>query len=377
MRVALFSGNYNYVREGANQALNRLVADLENRGYTFRIYSPVTDTPAFEPAGTLVGVPSIPLPRRREFQLALGINRKLRGDIRAFRPDLIHVATPDILGTRAQTLAKQLGVPAVASLHTRFETYLSHYRMDWARPLVEAHLKRFYRRSDLVLVPNHALLAEMRVLRSGHGVEIWSRGVDRHLFNPARRSAPWRATHGWGDDDIVILWFGRIVAEKGIDRFIEVVQLLRRSGRVVRALVVGDGPARNRFVNLPDTSFAGQLDGEALATAVASADIMLCPSLTEAFGNVVLEGMASGLAVVSADAPSARALIDAGQSGLLCADLGEDYASAIAGLIDNPEDRQRLGQRARAAAAAFSWEEASLSVERAYADVLNRREARP
>src|SRR5260221_11827665 len=119
MRVALFSGNYNYVREGANQALNRLVAYLENRGHEVRVYSPVTDRPAFEPAGELVPVPSIRLPVRGEFRLALGIPAGIRDDIRGFAPDLGHVSTPDILGTRAQTLAKRMGVPVVARFPTR------------------------------------------------------------------------------------------------------------------------------------------------------------------------------------------------------------------------------------------------------------------
>src|SRR5215210_6369190 len=139
IRVALFSGNYNYLREGANQALNRLVDDLESGGDArFRIYSPVTDSPAFEPAGTLVAVPSIPLPVRSEFRLALGLPRAIRDDVRRFSPHLVHVSTPDILGTRAQTFAKQLGVPVVASMHTRFETYLDYYGLGRARPLMEA-----------------------------------------------------------------------------------------------------------------------------------------------------------------------------------------------------------------------------------------------
>ena len=113
----------------------------------------MTHTPAFEPTGTLVPVPSIALPKRREFRLSLGLNRELRADIRAFRPDIVHVATPDILGTRAQTFAKSLGVPVVASLHTRFETYLDHYGLGWSKTLFQARLRRFYGRSDMVLVP--------------------------------------------------------------------------------------------------------------------------------------------------------------------------------------------------------------------------------
>ncbi|MGZ8999219.1 MAG: glycosyltransferase, partial [Allosphingosinicella sp.] len=166
MRIALFSGNYNYLREGANQALNRLVEHLEaKRGYRVRVYSPVSDTPAFKPKGTLVPVPSIALPVRNEFRLALGLPKPVRNDIRAFAPDLIHVSTPDILGTRAQSLAKRMKVPILASMHTRFETYLAYYGLNLLTPVAQAHLRRFYRRSDYVLCPTPSLAADMNKVR--------------------------------------------------------------------------------------------------------------------------------------------------------------------------------------------------------------------
>ncbi len=216
MRIALFSGNYNYLREGANQALNRLVHHLEAKGCEVRVYSPVGEHPAFEPAGTLVPVPSIPLPVRSEFRLALGLSRALRRDIGAFAPDLIHVSTPDILNTRAQSLAKQMGIPIVASMHTRFETYLEFYGLGWLRPLVEVHLNRFYRRSDHVLAPTPALVAEMKRLRGDDCASVWSRGVDRTLFSPAHRDRDWRREMGLTDGEVAVLFFGRLVLEKGI-----------------------------------------------------------------------------------------------------------------------------------------------------------------
>jgi phosphatidylinositol alpha 1,6-mannosyltransferase len=168
MRVALFSGNYNYLKEGANQALNILVRYLEeNAGCEVRVYSPVTDTPAFEPAGTLVPVRSITLPVRGEFRLALGLPTDIRKDLERFSPDIVHVSTPDILGTRAQTAAINMGVPVVASMHTRFETYLEYYHLSWLRPLAQAHIDRFYRRSDHVVAPTPALVAELLALRGG------------------------------------------------------------------------------------------------------------------------------------------------------------------------------------------------------------------
>lgn len=370
LRVALFSGNYNYLREGANQALNQLVGHLERASHQVRVYSPVTDTPAFPPEGTLVPVRSVTLPFRTEFQLALGLPRAIRRDVEQFSPDLIHVSTPDILCTRAETLAKQQRVPIIASFHTRFEAYLDYYRIGWLRPLVEAHLRRFYRRADWVLAPTPALVEELECLKGDDRVSLWSRGVDRALFNPSRRDHAWRRAQGWADEDVVLLFFGRLVIEKGVDMFVDTVEALRRAGHRLRPLVVGAGPAEGRMRVLEGAVFTGHLQGTELARAIASADIMVSPSTTEAFGNVVLEAMASGVAVVSADTPSARALIDPGATGILCAPDAGAYAEAAAHLIHSPEERRRLGAAARAASEKFSWDAASIAAEDAYRAAL-------
>ncbi len=372
MRIALFSGNYNYLREGANQALNRLVGHLETKaGCAVRVYSPVSDGPGFEHAGTLVPVPSIPLPVRSEFRLALGLPRAVRSDVEAFAPDLVHVSTPDIVDTRAQTLAKQMGIPIVASMHTQFESYLEHYGLAWLRPLAEAHLRRFYRRSDHVLAPTPALVEQMKRLRGDDRASLWSRGVDRTLFSPQRRDMDWRRGLGILDDETVLLFFGRLVLEKGIRIFSEVALELLRRGARVRVLAVGAGPAAGELEPLPGAILAGHLEGIELARAIASSDIMVAPSTTETFGNVMLEAMASGLAIVSADAQSARALLTNGETGLLCAPRGiEGYADAVMALIDAPVTRWRIGAAARRASESFSWDAASESVVRAYRLVL-------
>lgn len=371
MRIALFSGNYNYIREGANQALNRLVRYAEDRGHSVRVYSPVTETPAFEPEGTLVPVPSVALPMRSEFKLALSLPRTIRDDVRGFAPDVIHVSTPDILNTRAQTFAKQLGMPIIASLHTRFETYFEYYGLGWARPLAEAHLRRFYRRSDHVLAPTPGIVTEIKRLRGDNHVSLWSRGVDRDLFDPHRRDAAWRRGNGWSDDDVVVLFFGRLVLEKGVEQFVAIVRELRERGVPVRALVVGEGPARNVLATLGDAVLTGHLDGADLARAVASADILIHPSRTEAFGNVVLEAMASGLAIVSADTDSARGLIEPGRSGILCPPGGiGSFVAEVARLTSEAERRRELGRAARSASKAFGWDEASASALAAYRAVV-------
>ncbi|MBA3729273.1 MAG: glycosyltransferase family 1 protein [Sphingomonas sp.] len=382
MRIALFSGNYNYLREGANQALNQLVRHLESDGHPVRVFSPTTENPAFEPAGTLVSVPSIPLPVRTEFRLALGLFGTARDDIRRFSPDIVHLSTPDILGTRAQTFAKKLGVPIVASLHTRFETYLEYYRLAWTRPIVEAHLRRFYRRCDHVLAPTPALVEEMKLIRGDDRASLWSRGVDRALFNPARRDPEWRRSKGWSDDEVVILFFGRLVAEKGVDRYVSTVRRLQRRNANIRPLIVGAGPAASAFSALGHAVMAGHLEGTELARAVASADILLHPSKTESFGNVVLEAMASGLAVVGAETASAAALIAHEKTGILSPDDDESYSKAVMSLVENARRRADLGAAARRASTAYSWDNASRSVAQAYQETVFRlagahRDGRP
>lgn len=375
LRIALFSGNYNCVRDGANQALNRLVAHLlERAGANVRVYSPTARQPAFPPAGDLVSVPSIGIPGRPEYRLALGMPGAIRRDLDRFAPDIVHLSAPDLLGRAAQRHARALGISVVASLHTRFETYLDYYGLRMLRGGVERYLHRFYADSDRVLAPNAPIADELRAAGLGDRVDIWGRGVDRTIFTPARRDPEWRRSLGYDDDDVVILFFGRAVREKGLDVFVETIQAVRAAGHRVRPLIVGDGPGRDTFARqLGNATFLGHLSGEALGRAVASADIMLNPSITEAFGNVTLEAMAAGLAIVSADVASARALIDHGHTGLLVSPRTVDaYAADLIRLIRSPDTRAALGDAATAEAARYEWADILDHVVDIYRGCLSR-----
>lgn len=355
LRLALFSGNYNYTRDGSNQALNRLSAYLIRHGAEVRVYSPTTDTPAFEPAGELVSAPSIAIPGRGEYRLALGLNRALRADLADFRPTAVHLSAPDLLGNQAGKWGRKMGLPVVASLHTRFETYLSYYGLDWLRPSAERYLDRFYRGCDRVLAPNAPIAELLREQGLGERVRVWGRGVDRERFSPVKRDLNWRRSIGIDDNEIVVAFLGRLVMEKGLDVLCETFVRLR--GRPIRALIIGEGPAR-AFVEerLPEAILTGHLDGADLGRAVSSADILFNPSLTEAFGNASLEGMAAGLAVVCPRAPSTSALIADGQDGVLTAGAdAQAYAAAIESLISEPLRRVRLGRAARRSSARYDW----------------------
>jgi phosphatidylinositol alpha 1,6-mannosyltransferase len=376
LRIALFSGNYNYVRDGANQALNRLVDHLETSvGAAVRVYSPTSPTPAFAPNGTLVSVPSIAIPGRGEYRLALGLPKSIRADIAAFAPNVVHLSAPDWLGSAAKRFAHEHSIPVVTSLHTRFETYLSYYGMRWARARMERYLARFYGTSDLVLVPTPPLLDEFRARGFADRVALWGRGVDPRAFHPSFRSLAWRRQHGIADDERVVLFFGRLVKEKGVSDFAAMLAVARTKGAVIRPLLVGEGPARAWVAaELPGAVFTGHLSGMDLGRAVASADIFVNPSLTEAFGNVTLEAMASGLATICADVPSGRALIAQGETGLLCSNMtASGYADVLCALVANPTLRHQLSTNAFAASQDYTWSETLDAVVAAYRKVTRLR----
>ncbi|MBO9603685.1 MAG: glycosyltransferase family 1 protein [Novosphingobium sp.] len=374
--MALFSGNYNYLRDGANRALNRVVRDAsDSANIEFRIYSPTTRTPAFEPAGTLISVPSIPFPGHGEFRVALGMPRRIREDLAGFAPDLVHVSAPDPLGNAASKWAGAHRIPVVASLHTRFETYFGFYGLGWIRGLVEGHLDRFYDRSDFILAPNRPIMAELAARYGAQRTRLWHRGVEHGDFSPARRDLAWRRSLGYADDAPIVLFFGRLVREKGIDMFAEAIGLLEREFPGLRPMVIGDGPERKRFeAMLPRGVFLGHLDGESLWRAVASADILFNPSVTEAFGNVVLEAMAAGLAIVAADAPSTRALIAPHENGILCPPNDPPaYAAALAALLADPPTRRGIALAAQRASLEFNWSDSVGNVLAVYAEAMAGR----
>ncbi len=372
LRIALFSGNYNYVRDGANQALNRLVSYFEAQGHSVRVYSPTSDTPAFPPAGTLVSVPSFAIPGRSEYRVAYGLPAALKADIRRFAPDIIHLSAPDFLGHAAKRLAKAMGVPVVASFHTRFETYLEYYGFGWMRTAGEAILRRFYAGLDEVFVTSKGfgdVLRDQGMV--GHSA-VWSRGVDKLRFNPMKRSLRWRRALGIADDAVVIGFVGRLVLEKGLDKVAAAVAELKRRGVPHTLLVVGEGPARQHFEALvPDAIFTGFMDGDALPRAYASMDMLLNPSITETFGNINLEAMASGIPVVAAVATGSNCLIDDGDNGRLVPhDDIAGFADALAGYLNNADARRAAGLAGLRRAAAYDWDAINGAVLDRYQAIL-------
>ncbi len=375
LRIALFSGNYNYVRDGANQALNRLAGYLLAQGAALRVYSPTIPQPAFPATGDLVDVPAIPFPfGRDEYRVARGLPRAVRDDIARFAPNIVHVSAPDILGHRAVSMARDAGLPVLASVHTLFETYPAYYNMGFLeRPLV-AMFRRFYNRCNALVAPTEEIAERLRGQGIDQPISVWSRGVDHRRFHPDRRNVEWRRSFGIADDDLVIGFLGRLVVEKGLDVFAQVAHELTRRGVAHKLLVIGEGPARDGFVaQLPDAVMAGFQAGDDLGRAVAAMDVFLNPSTTETFGNVTLEAMAAGVAVVAANATGARTLVEDGVTGRLIAPRDVPaYADAIQIYSHDRALLAAAGRAGHVAAQAYDWDSINRKVVDAYGVAMAR-----
>jgi glycosyltransferase involved in cell wall biosynthesis len=378
LRIALFSGNYNYVRDGANQALNRLVGYLLRQGAQVRVYSPVVEHPAFPPTGDLVNLSSFAVPGRAEYRIPTHLSRKVRRDLAQFAPNVVHVSSPDPGAHRAVSWARARHLPILASVHTRFETYPRYYNLAFIEPLVEALLRRFYRRCDALVAPSESMAQVLREQRMNYDIDIWSRGVDREIFDPARRDMAWRRQLGIADDEVVVGFFSRLVMEKGLDVFSDAIDELRRRGVAHRVLIVGDGPARDWFGSrLPDAIFAGFQSGDNLARAVASMDVLFFPSITETFGNVTLEAMASGLPVVVAAATGSESLVYDNRSGrLIRPGAIREYADALEAYIADSALRAAHGAAGEARSREFSWDRINQVVADTYLRLIRRNAAR-
>ena len=378
LRIALFSGNYNYVRDGANQALNRLVGYLLSQGAQVRVYSPTVAEPAFAPTGELVSVPSLPFPGGRgEYRFPLALSSRVRRDLATFAPNLVHVSSPDVVGHRAVSWARGRDLPLLASVHTRFETYFRYYNMAFMEPLIEAILRRFYRRCDALVAPSESMAQVLRAQRMNFDISIWSRGVDREIFHSGRRDLAWRRGLGIADDEVVVGFLGRLVMEKGLDVFGDTIDELSRRGIAHRVLVIGEGPARGWFeARLPQAVFAGFQAGPDLGRAVAGMDVLFNPSVTETFGNVTLEAMACGRPVVAAAATGSESLVDDGSCGrLVRPGAVHAFAEALRGYIESGELRRAHGAAGEARSQEFSWDRINQAVTDTYLRLIRQKAA--
>jgi phosphatidylinositol alpha 1,6-mannosyltransferase len=352
-RVALFTETFLPRVDGIVNTLCWVLRGLVDSGREPLVVAPAGNTAEF-PGARVIGVSSTSLPLYPEVRLGLlgpGIWRTLD----AFKPDLVHLVGPVVNGVGGLVYARARGLPVVASYHTDLPRYTRHYAIGWLEPGVWTAMRALHNACDLTLCPSHAVVDDL----SAHGFQrlrYWSRGVDTALFSPARRQAPAPARLGGEPGEARLLFVGRLAREKRI----ELLAPLLRTLDGVHLTIVGDGPAsgelKNTFAGLPVT-FTGYLRGLELATAYASADLFVFPSDSEAFGNVVLEAMASGLPVVAAAAGGVLDLVEHEQTGLLFEpNDAVQLTRQVNRYLRNPALRREHSNASLAVARARTWE---------------------
>jgi glycosyltransferase involved in cell wall biosynthesis len=301
---------------GVAMTLARLAAALRDGGNRVTVVCPRRPGRASDGGAGICEVPGLPLPGYRDLRFGLPAAGRMLRLWRRDAPDVVYAATQGPLGASAVRAARRLGVPVVSGFHTNFHTYSRHYGLGWLEPAVLAYLRRFHNRTGATLVPTEALRAELAA-RGLRNVQALGRGIDTALFDPARRDARLRAAWGLADDATAVIHVGRLAAEKNLQLAVRTFRALQGVRPEARFVLVGDGPLAARLkAEHPDFVFCGMQTGMALAAHYASGDLFLFPSLTETFGNVLLEALASGLAVVAYDYAAAGQHIRPYENGL-------------------------------------------------------------
>lgn len=262
-------------------------------------------------------VDGIKIPFYRDLRIGLPAKNRLIKAWSLNRPDVVHIATEGPLGWSALKAAQYLKIPVISSYHTNFHQYSECYGVPWLMKCIARYLRYFHNQTSATLAPTRKLITHLS--NEGYrNVGLMARGVDRKQFNPSRRSKALRQSWGVAKNDLVVLYVGRLAKEKNTHLVVEAfkkIQLVQPNAKLV---FVGDGPLRASLAKAcPEAIFAGSKTGEELGAYYASGDLFLFPSVTETFGNVVTEALASGLCVVAYDAAAAADLIEHEISGLL------------------------------------------------------------
>lgn len=360
MQVSVVTETFPPEVNGVAHSIARFCSGLMARGVALQIVRPKQRAkavpPQFAKADHLL-TGGFALPNYPQVRLGLPSGGMLERSWRASRPDVVHIVTEGPLGWSALNAAGNLGIPVTSSFHTNFHGYAEHYGAGVLTRIVTAYLRHFHNRTRRTIVPTAQLRDEL-ARRGFRDLAVVGRGVDTRLFSPARRSEALRFRFGAKVDTPLVLHVGRLAPEKNLDLLSEAFAQICRHRPDAKMVVVGDGPERARLARQhPEWRFTGMLSGEPLAEHYASADMFLYPSLTETFGNVTLEAMASGLAVIAFDYAAAREHIRHMESGV-CVPFGDsrEFAQMASVIVRSPRRMQMLRREARVAAGSLDWE---------------------
>lgn len=355
MRVVQFAGTMRPGHDGVTRVLYRMTDALTSAGVEHFFVSAIVPPPG-ERTVRMLEVPSVAFPLYRDYRVAKPGSRFFGREVLEFRPDLLHIHSPCSLGLAAVRFGQRHNIPVVATYHTHFASYAKYYNIPMLEPFGWSYLRHLYDGCARVYVPSIPILDELW----GQGLrrlEHLPHGVDTDVFGPSYRSFPWRAAHGISPDGEMLLYAGRLVWEKDLRTLAAAWARIREERPKAVMVLAGDGPVREELAGLmPGAIFLGQLGGDDLAHAYASADLFVFPSTTETFGNVILESMASGTVPVCARMGGAAGVVQHGVTGLLAEPRdARDLAGAVLTLLADPAKRKAMELQALEYARRQTW----------------------
>lgn len=354
MRIGIFTETFLPKWDGVANTLCHLLEHLQRRGHEVLVIAP-EGAPDVYAGARIIGLPSFPLPFYPALKLAPPLRNAGR-EMLDFRPDLLHLVNPAVLAHAGLRRARELDVPVVMSYHTDLPGYTRRYGVGFAENALWAYFRWLHNQADLNLAPSSWTRDEMRA-NGIENIRLWGRGVNTQKFRPGRRSEEWRRRLGaTRPDDIVCLNVGRLAVEKRL----EVMRPALDAYPQVKMAFVGDGPHRPELERVfagTGTTFLGYLEGEDLADAYAAGDVFVFPATHDTFGNVILEGMASGLPVIAARKGGPVDLVQETRNGFLFEpDNPDAFAARLGWLLRDDDLRRRLGAGARSFAERMTWE---------------------
>lgn len=358
MHITLVSETYFPQVNGVSRALGKLVGHLIEQGDEIQLLLPRYRQPVKDsPRCTRVEFTSIPFPLYKDIRLVFARPATVRRHMLESSPDCVHIATEGPLGYSALKAAEKLGLPLVTSYHTNFCDYLQYYHVGFLKRPAWVYLRSFHNRGHATLGPSRSVCERLETQGFQNVIE-WRRGVDCKRFSPLKRDPVLRKSLGVKDNDIMALYVGRIAHEKNLEMLVQAFARLDPALRC-KLVLVGDGPVRKRLENsCPErTVFVGYRHGAELSAYYASADLFVFPSITDTFGNVILESMASGLPAVGFNAPGPRDIIQPGKTGIIAEHVtSEALAQTMTLALADRAALKAMGKQARTYAESQNWD---------------------
>lgn len=383
MNILLVTETYPPEINGVARTLAQMAEGLARLGHAITLVCPAHS--ARRGRGNAFGqavveirqVHGLPLPGYPGLQIGLPARRLISELLERRQIDTAYIATEGPLGHSALRACERHGIPALTGMHTNFHQYSAHYGAGVLGPLLLRYLRRFHNRAAGTLVPTRVLAVELADAGFAR-LHAWPRGVHTELFSPQRRDDALRTAWGLKPDDIAVMYVGRLAPEKNLDTAFRAFNAIKSARPDARFILVGSGPAEQSLREAhPDAIFTGAKEGEELASHYASGDLFLFPSETETFGNVTLEAMASGLAVIAYDYAAARQHIIDGINGYT-APFGNEqaYLDSVIRAADAP-DLGEIREYARASARKVRWRKVIKLFEKSLKEIINQKDGRP